>query len=118
MARGWRGRVVRLTHACREAIGYGFGVVVTDPAYSRRERYQIIVPVASTGEFESEPRDLIVSGGDWLRAISPEASEVLAAIGYVQAVFHPLEIEGWTGYVVDDSTMNRIETALVERFDL
>jgi hypothetical protein len=42
----------------------------------------------------------------------------LAAISDVQSVFHPLEIERWTGVVVDGTTMERIDRALSDLFAL
>jgi hypothetical protein len=92
--------------------------VVTANGYSRRERYQIIVPVASIGELEPEPGDLIVDSGEWLQSISPGASELLVAIADVQSVFHSHDIDSWTGAVVDGEAMDSIEHALAELFGL
>jgi hypothetical protein len=36
----------------------------------------------------------------------------------VQAVFHPRDIEDWVGAVVDETTMAKVEAALIELFDL
>lgn len=115
---GWRGRVARLAARRSEAIGFRHGIVVTEPLYSRCERYQIIVPIGSVDELTPEPGDLIVTNGDWLRSISPGGTEVLVAIADVQSVFHSADIDSWTGAVVDEATMKRIDAALIDLFDL
>jgi hypothetical protein len=117
-APNWRGRVIRLTSGVSASIGCEHGIVVTEPAYSSRERYQIIVPVVDSGEFEPEPGDVEITEGDWLRAVAPSARGLVAAVPDAQSVFHPLEIDGWTGATGDDGTMRRIDEALVRLFGL
>jgi hypothetical protein len=114
----WRGRVVRLGRSRRESIGYGYAIVVTEPRYSGRQRYQIIVPVEDLREFEPYPGDITVTRGDWFSAIASELPGVLIAVPDIQSVFHPREIDRWTGAVVDDTTMAEIESALIELFEL
>ena len=98
-------------------IGYGYAIVVTESRYSSRRRYQTIVPIEDLREFEPGPGDVEVTQGDWFRAVAPEAG-VLIAVPDVQSVFHPRDIDGWAGAVVDDTTMARVERALIELFDL
>lgn len=114
----WRGKVVRLTEEAVESIGCVYAIVVTEPGYSSHRRYQMIVPVFASDEFASAPGDLEIVGGEWVAAITSGSGGLLIATRYVQSVFHPLEIEGWTGAVVDDDTMGRIENALIEMFEL
>jgi len=114
----WRGRVVRLSGSRRESIGYEYAIVVTEPRYSGRQRYQVIVPIDDLGEFEPGPGDIAVTRGDWFHMIASELHGVLVAVPDIQSVFHPREIEEWTGAVVDSATMAEIEQALVELFEL
>jgi hypothetical protein len=114
----WRGRVVRLSGSRRDSIGYEYAIVVTEPRYSGFQRYQIIVPVDDLSEFEPGPGDVAVTRGDWMRVIASELSGVLIAVPDVQSVFHPREIEDWTGAVVDDTTMLEVERALMDLFEL
>ena len=114
----WRGRVVRLSTGASESIGYQHGIVVTEPAYSSRERYQLIVPVIEASHLEPERGDLVITEGDWLRSIGSGPSGVLIAIPDTQSIFHPLEIDGWTGTVVDATAMGQIEDALAGFFAL
>jgi hypothetical protein len=113
----WRGRVVRLSRSRREAIGYGYAIVVTEPRYSSRQRYQTVVPIEDLREFEPGPGDVEVTRGDWFRSVSSETG-VLVAVPDVQSVFHSRDIDGWTGALVDDTTMERVDRALIELFDL
>jgi hypothetical protein len=115
---GWRGRLVRLKRSRSETIGYTYAIIVTEPRYSERERYQIVVPVDDLAIFESGPGDVTVTTGDWFRAITPELTGVIIAIPDVQSIFHLHDIEAWTGAVVDEATMAKVEAALVELFDL
>lgn len=113
---GWRGRVVELSARRREIVGCGYGVVLTEEAYSRSRRYQLIVPMDDVRVFEPEPDDLVVSSPDWLRQIP--LTNALAVVADVQSVFHPLDIDSWTGAVVDDETLAEIETRLTKLFEL
>lgn len=114
----WRGRVVRIADARAELIDYRYGVVVTDPAYSRCERYQIIVPIDDADEFEPAPGDVVVGEVTWLAPIAPSMRRALVAISDVQSVFHPRDIDRWTGAVVDPVNLRRVDQALVELFGL
>jgi hypothetical protein len=114
----WRGRVVQLSSSRRESIGYAYAIVVTEPRYSQRQRYQIVVPVDDLREFEPVLGDVKVTQGDWFSAIAPGLTGVLIAVPDVQSIFHPREIEDWTGAVVDDTTMTEVEAALIGMFDL
>ena len=115
---GWRGKVVRLSSSRTATIGYEYAIVVTEGRYSERQRYQIIVPVDDLREFEPGPGDVEVTTGTWFGAIASELPGVLVAVPDVQAVFHPRDIEAWTGAVVDDTTMAKVEAALRELFGL
>ena len=117
-ALSWRGRVVTLSAARREASGYGYAVVLTEANYSRSRRYQIIVPMDDARVLERLHDDLAVSGKPWLRRIDPMATTMLIGVGDVQSVFHPMDIAGWTGAVVDDETLAEIESRLAKLFEL
>lgn len=117
-AQGWRGRVVRFAPRRSAAIDYEFGIVVTEPAYSRRERYQLVIPVDDLDEFEAEPGDLVIEEPAWLPVQMTNWRGVLIAVPDLQAVFHPLDIDSWTGAVVDHATVEDIERGLMRLFGL
>ncbi|HEX8244077.1 MAG TPA: hypothetical protein VF541_11290 [Longimicrobium sp.] len=117
-AGSWRGKVVELSATRRALTGYARAVVLTDPEYSAQNRYQIIVPLEDPREFEAAPGDLEIQGGEWIRMIDPHLPGVLLAVADVQSVFHPVDIAGWNGAVVDDASMDLLERALVRLFAL
>ncbi|HEX6746067.1 MAG TPA: hypothetical protein VF092_02045 [Longimicrobium sp.] len=117
-AGSWRGRVVEIGAVLRQYIGYAHGVVLTEPEYSRQARYQVIVPIDDIRAFEPAADDLVITDAEWFRELDSEMPAALVAIADVQSVFHPAEIVGWTGVVVDDATIARIEAALAALFAL
>ncbi|HET7464851.1 MAG TPA: hypothetical protein VFJ82_26645 [Longimicrobium sp.] len=117
-ARSWRGRIVTLSAARREAGGYGFGIVVTEADYSRRRRYQIIVPMDDARVLEREPEDLVVSQRAWVHQVGPGIDTVAIGVVDVHSMFHPLDIAAWTGAVVDEETLAEIEARLRVLFEL
>jgi hypothetical protein len=114
----WRGKVVRLTSAAQGAIGYKFALVLTEHRYSSHRRYQLVVPVGNRAEMETLDDDLVATGQDWLRVLDMESTGAILAVAEVQSLFHRDEIEGWTGAVIDDQTLNELEAALERLFEL
>lgn len=117
-AGSWRGRIVELTTTVSEQIGFALGVIISEPAYSMRKRYQVIIPVGDLRTLTPAAGDLVVTTGDWFRGIFTEPTEILFAVADVQSVFHPVEVAGWTVGVVDGDTVERIETELARLFVL
>ena len=117
-AGSWRGRVVRLADAFARELGCSYGVVVTDPVYSNAQRYQTIVPVLDPDEFEPDSRDLVVTGREWTVVVAPRLKGAWLAADMVQSVFHPTEIDTWTGATADEATMAALDTYLLHLFGL
>jgi hypothetical protein len=117
-AGSWRGRIVRFSDAYARELECSFGVVVTEPGYSKAQRYQTIVPVLDPGEYEPDERDVVVPDQAWVRVIDPDLRGLWLAADMVQSVFHPTEIDTWTGVTVDEATMAEIETSLLHLFGL
>lgn len=114
----WRGKVVRLNESIREIIRYPFGVVLTEHHYSARRRYQIIVPLGNAAEILPDEGDLLVADVPWLSVLSPDLAEAVLSVSEIHSVFHPREIDSWTGAVIDDGTLGEIEVRLKDLFDL
>jgi hypothetical protein len=110
--------VVELSARRREAIGYSYGIILTEASYSSSRRYQIIVPMDDVRVFEPAPDDILVSGCGWFEQVDPQLETVLISVSDIQSVFHRQDIERWTGAVVDAGTLNEIEEALKKRFEL
>lgn len=114
----WRGRVVRFSGPFIRELGCGHGVVVTEPAYSNAHRYQTIVPLLDPAEFEPHESDLVVTERPWLTHIDARLHTAWLAVDMVQTVFHPTDIDGWTGATVDEGTMAEIDAYLLNLFGL
>jgi hypothetical protein len=117
-AGSWRGRVVSLAAEMEREIGFGYGIVVTEPAYSNRERYQLFVPIDSLAEFEPAAGDVVVPDPGWPTDLARSSNGMLIAVPEVQSAFHPTEVARWTGATADEGTMRRIDLALLELFGL
>jgi hypothetical protein len=117
-ASGWRGRVVHLSARRRELIGFEFGIILTENRYSACCRYQIIVPIADHQETAPEAGDVILTQKPWFRQIGADVTEVIIAVREVHSIFHPIDVDRWTGAVIDDGTLGEIETALRRLFEL
>lgn len=114
----WRGRIVELSARRRELVGCGYGIVLTEASYSSARRYQLIVPMDDVRLFAPETDDLIISGREWFQQIHPTLRAVLIGVTEVQSIFHPVDIAGGTGAVVDDATLAQIEERLRKMFEL
>lgn len=114
----WRGMVVRLSLARRRSTGYEFGIVLTEHHYSARRRYQIIVPMENLAEFQSVDGDVVITDRLWCRTVSPAIAGAILVVGDIQSVFHPTDIESWTGATVEGSRLAELETAIMRMFAL
>lgn len=112
---GWRGRIVHLRADYADYLGSSHAVIVTDPDYSRERRYQIVVPIFAEDEYDPEEWDVKV---ELAFPIGTRGRNALLSAPYLDTVFHPRDIEGWTGDTVDDETMERLDAALTKRFAL
>lgn len=117
-AGSWRGRVVEFSDVFAREIGCSYGVVVTDPGYSNRQRYQTIVPLLDPEEFESEVNDLVVLDQPWVPQVNPAMHAAWLAVDMVQTVFHPAEISRWSGATIDGGTMAELDAYLLDLFGL
>jgi len=123
-AGSWRGCIVRLTPAFRDELqGAEHALVVTEPAYSRRRGYQHLVPIYHGADSFGEEDDLVAQGR-WVSQIAPGSASAFLAI---PAVFSgcetgrpriPGHMAQLTAAVVDQQTMERVDSALVSWFGL
>jgi hypothetical protein len=69
-------------------------------------------------KFQPEASDIVVTHRAWFHRVDATLARALIAVADIQSVFHPLDIEGWTGAVIDDTTLELIEGALMNLFEL
>ncbi len=111
-----RGRVVGLSEPLAARAGYSEGLVVTDPAYSRTSRHQVVVPILSFADFEPHPLDVMVENPNWAEPATDGSSAVLLAVPLVASVFEYESIDRYLDQTVDAVTMRRVEEALRVHF--
>ncbi|HSU13106.1 hypothetical protein [Longimicrobium sp.] len=116
-AGSWRGRVVRVTDGVAEEAGFLYGVVVTEPRYSRRRRYQLLIPLLNEDEFEHDALDVRVADPA-VALLGAEWTTALIATRLIQTAFHKHEINAWTELVVSETIMTEIDDALRSLFAL
>jgi hypothetical protein len=117
-AGSWRGAVVRLSPTITAEAGYRFGLVVTEPQYCRRLRFQNLVPLIDASDLEPEPGEVYVAGMPWLAEVGEGLGSAILAVPMITSVFHPREIVGMPVTFVDESTMSEVDAALIHLFDL
>lgn len=108
----YRGAVVRFQPEFTDYCGAEFGLIVTDPGYSRENMFQVFVPLLHVAEFSSEPEGVKVEVHPLLK--SPIAPMV-AATRMVQSCLQHQAVAGVVGHV-DQDTMRRVEDELAIRF--
>lgn len=114
----WRGTIVTFSAALQAEMDCSHGLVVTEPVYSSRKRYQIVIPVLDTRVFETGGMDLVVAEQDWLPQVFGDSVPVAFAVEMIQTVFHPTEIQGSGCAVVDAPTLAAVDARLVRLFEL
>ena len=95
-----------------------FAIIVSDPVYSKAERYQNVVPILSARNHEPQDRDVLIADTTWLRQADPDLEEAFLWTEAVFAVFQPHEIESYTELTLDDASLAELETALSIYFEL
>ena len=113
-----RGRIVRVGVQVAEELGTSWAIILTEPAYSRAARYQVIVPVRRGDGFRAGASVLRVSGRDWLRVLDPALQTGLIVIPLTQSVWHRDDIAAETESVVDAVTLAEIDERLCAFFSL
>jgi hypothetical protein len=109
-AGSWRGRVIRLTAEYAARTGFELGLIVTEPQYSNRQRYQIIIPLVL--DVEPELGDVVVRDKEWLSNIEDGLAFAVLAVPFVHSVFHPTRVMGYIGTEVDEATMAEVDDGL------
>jgi hypothetical protein len=115
---GWRGCVVRFTSGVSKEIGCEHGLIVTEPVYAERERYQLVVPVLDLRRLEPAARDVVADGKPWIPLLFGTPAPIALAVEMIQTVFHPTDVEHEIVAVVDQETLAEVEDRLRERFGL
>lgn len=111
-----RGRIVRVSHRLARALRTPFAVVLTQPRYSRARNYQIILPLVTDRAEVTAPGVLRLPAGEWMAVFTKPSSFALLPIPLVHSVWHARDIEHETTYVLDETSLARIDERLSEFF--
>jgi hypothetical protein len=93
-------------------------VILTEPAYSRERRYQIIVPVLPEPRGQPGWYDLAVSERTWFHAFNRPVKSALIPTSLTVSIWHPQAIARETAHVIDDDTLAEIDRRLCDYFSL
>ena len=82
-------------------------VIVTEPDYSKSQRYQTVVPILSAAEFEEHKRDVRVADTSVLQAVDRKYRESFLWTEAIFSIFHHRDIESASTATLDEATMSR-----------
>jgi len=110
-----RGVAVAMAPAVMTVVTTQIGVVVTEPKYSRWERYQLILPIFLCKDLDPVDGDVVL---DSATTIGKAIGDCFIAPEMIFAVFSPTEITSYSGLAIDDGTMSEVDEWLQRRFEL
>lgn len=111
-AGSFRGTVLRFTAEFAEFSGAEFGLVISEPAYSRRAQFQNFVPLYHEADFPASASTVDVEVQSLLKA---PANRMRAVPRLVQSCHQRFDVLTTVGHVDDDS-MAQVEDELAIRF--
>jgi hypothetical protein len=118
-AGSWRGQIVVFQPPYADGLDTPFGLVVTEPRYSREERFQLIVPIHDADEVEEVENDLIVEGHtDELRRLGIPYTRLLLATSFIESVFHSQAFERSSLVFLPDAVMADVDLRLTLLFSI
>lgn len=112
-----RGRLVELTQELADEWEVRYGVIVTEPEYSRFGYQQTLVPLLDDS-FESTPLDLPLRETAWLKQLEQEYHNGFLAVPMVSTAFLPSYIAGFMDMVIPAELMEDLDRALRAYFQL
>jgi hypothetical protein len=113
-----RGRIVVLKPDVAAGLRTRFGVLLTEPSYSRAKNYHVVLPMYPGDERQPGTGVLQVRSRRWLAVFSPSTTLALLALSATQSFWYGGSIERETEYVVDEDTLTEIDRRLCEYFSL
>lgn len=106
-----RGLLVKLRPGFAEGIQTNYGVIVTYPPYSKRDRVHNIVPIYDADTFDVLPPHTVLGSGDWAARLHGIRRPALVA-PLVQGVYVEDDVESSVSLAVDGRTMASLDDAL------
>jgi hypothetical protein len=94
-----------------------YGVVVTEPRYSRTGYQQTVVPVLDEA-CEERSLDVAITEGEWFARLGEGYRTAILAAAMVSTLYLPEHITHFLDAIVPPETMARLDTALIAHFRL
>lgn len=118
-----RGAVARVMGPVTEFLGTERAVILTEPEYSKKGSFQLLLPVYSGDELEANPGDIrIPVGEDPHLSAHWRMRQALFAVPWIcyGLYGHDLEVVEVDGenIVMDEEVMGDLDAAIVRHFDL
>ncbi len=117
-AGSWRGKFIELQPGLATEVGASLAVIVTDPEYSKQQRYQTIVPILSAAEYEPKDHDVAIADTSFLEAVDPALHDAFLWTEAIFSVFQIRDIGGSVPQCLDDASMADLDAALELYFEL
>lgn len=111
-----RGRIVLLAGPVARLLHTRFAIVLTEPRYSARKKYQLVVPVLRATDAEPDENHLRIFSPVWRKVWNQPTESALLPIALTMSVWQPDHVARETEYVVDDDTLAEIDRRLCEYF--
>jgi hypothetical protein len=112
-----RGRVVELTPEMAREWEVRYGLVVTEPGYSRTGYQQTIVPLLDD-ECEVRGLDLVLAADSRFLSLGPLYTRPILAVTMVSTVYQPDHIARYLDLVCDMDLMRQVDAALALHFGI
>jgi hypothetical protein len=113
-----RGRIVELRTSLSRDVRARFAVLLTEAEYSRRQNYQIILPmIPGDGKVAAESV-LRIPEQEWMSVYRSRPASVLMPISAVQTAWYSAAVFRETSSVVDALTLTKIDRCLCDFFAL
>jgi hypothetical protein len=109
IAASWRGLVVSMQPWFAEFFRTRHAVVLTEPRYSRKRHFQVVVPLIPGDNTETGATVLRVVNQPWIRVLGQDVGTALLPVPFVHSVKHDEAVEHATGFRLDPRSLALLE---------
>jgi hypothetical protein len=113
-----RGRIAKYAPSIAEELGAVFGLVITEPGYSRAALQQTTVPILDASEYDMGPGDVLIdtASARWVPRVFNKATSLILAVPMITSVYERDSLVQYSEHVISESTMREVEAALGVHF--
>ena len=114
--RSRRGRIVLLTEDLTRDLRTPLAVLLTEHAYSRERRYHLLLPILRGESLRSLEGGVLATIKEWMKAFPQPTTTAVLPTQLLQSGWYEDDIAEETTYVIDEATLDAIESDLCVRF--